>query len=219
MNSFIWRKKNITGGSADTSNLVTTNTSQTISGAKTFSTSIVANGGIQSTNGDLSLNSNANINCNSKKLINVANPTANTDAANKQYVDSVSGNISWTKIGFINSSIVQPNQTANPQVIDFTNYELTNGIFSFSLKIGINNHDLTCSISNLQITNNNDYSVCSNIITIKSPNDNDKFFDLMIERTTNHQIKLWFYNLKNSGFTISYWGVLVKRESDLVTYN
>ena len=196
MNSFIWRKKNITGGgNVDTTNLVTTNTNQTISGAKTFT--IIPQSSVSPTNAN--------------------------DLVNKTYVDNaiqnVSGTTPWTKIGFIQSSIVQPNQNNTSQVIDFTNYELSNGIFSFSLKIGVNGHDLTCSIPNLQITDNISYSVCSNIITIKSPNDIDKFFDLMIERTTNHQIKLWIYDVKNNGFTITYWGVLVRREGDLVSYN
>lgn len=276
MNSFIWRKKNITGGgggNVDTTNLVTTNTNQTISGDKKFSGNVefanyvvlqnnttndtsfalqrvntkanylsFYNGGdrqgflgkasanntqltLKAEQGDLVLDcsdTNHSINVSGKKVTNVASPIAGTDCANKQYVDNaisgVGGTTPWTKIGFIDSNVVQPNQTTNPQVIDFNNYELTNGIFSFSLKIGVNNHDLTCSIPNLQITNNNNYSVCSNILTIKSPNDNNKFFDLMIERTTNHQIKLWFYNLKNSSFTISYWGVLIRREGDLITY-
>ena len=54
------------GGSIDTSNFATLNTNQTISGQKTFTNRIFANGGIT----------------------NLPNPTNTQDAANKQYVDN-----------------------------------------------------------------------------------------------------------------------------------
>ena len=54
------------GGSIDTSNFATLNTNQTISGQKTFTNRILANGGIT----------------------NLPNPTNTQEAANKQYVDN-----------------------------------------------------------------------------------------------------------------------------------
>jgi len=48
---------------------------------------------INATSGDLTLNAVGNINASSKKIINVATPTATTDAVNKAYVDEVAQGI------------------------------------------------------------------------------------------------------------------------------
>ena len=181
------------GSNVDTSNLVTINTEQTITGAKTLG---------------------ADLNANNHKVTNLATPTANTDAATKLYVDGLAGG-TWQKLGFVQNGHVEPNQSANPQIINFNNYDLSNGIFSFVVKTGISNHDFSFGFYGVNITSNNSYSVLTNSIYI-SDAENNHGFRLKIERVTNHQIKLWFHDLSNNGFTVSYWGVLVKREGDLV---
>lgn len=86
MNSFIWRKKNITGGSADTSNLVTLNSAQTISGAKTFSAATTMNV----------------LHMNNTVIDQLANPTQPQNAATKSYVDNAKyGN--WVLIASLNN--------------------------------------------------------------------------------------------------------------------
>ena len=183
------------GSNVDTSNLVTINTEQTITGAKTLG---------------------ADLNANNHKVTNLATPTANTDAATKLYVDGLVGG-TFQKLGFKQGSDrVQPTQTSTPQVIDFSNYDLSNGIFSFTVKTGIQSHDMSFGFYGVQITDNNSYSVLTNSIKIYNQ-DNTKAFDLKIERVNNHQIKLWYTNLVGGGFEVQYWGVLVKREGDLVS--
>ena len=183
----IWKDTN-TGGSVDTSNLVTLDGTQTITGTKTF---------------------------NALPQSSVA-PTIDNHLANKRYVDRMLGG-TFQKLGFKQGSDrVQPTQTSTPQVIDFSNYDLSNGIFSFTVKTGIQSHDMSFGFYGVQITDNNSYSVLTNSIKIYNQ-DNTKAFDLKIERVNNHQIKLWYTNLVGGGFEVQYWGVLVKREGDLVS--
>ena len=71
------------GGSIDTSNFATLNTNQTISGQKTFTNRIFANGGIT----------------------NLPNPTNTQEAANKQYVDNLISQIPvYNKYNLITSN-------------------------------------------------------------------------------------------------------------------
>ena len=183
----IWKETN-TGGSVDTSNLVTLDGNQTITGTKTF---------------------------NALPQSSVA-PTIDNHLTNKRYVDSRLGG-TFQKLGFKQGNDrVQPTQTSSPQVIDFSNYDLSNGIFSFTVKTGIQSHDMSFGFYGVQITDNNSYSVLTNSVKVYNQ-DNSKAFDLKIERVTNHQIKLWYTNLVGGGFEVQYWGVLVKREGDLVS--
>lgn len=175
------------GSNVNTDNLVTTNTTQTISAVKTFS---------------------------ALPQSSVA-PTNAADLANKQYVDSLAGG-RWYKLGYVASGHIEPNQNTTPQVIDFTNYDLRNGMFSFIVKTGISGHDFSFGFYGVAITDTSPYSVLTNSLYI-SNQDNTKGFYLKIERTTNQQIKLWFHDLNNTGFTVSYWGVFVKREGDLIS--
>jgi len=85
---------------------------------------------INATSGDLILNSAGNINASSKKIINVATPTATTDAVNKAYVDEVAQ-------GIVAKPAVKAATTANlPSTYDNGNLGLgatltstTNGAF------------------------------------------------------------------------------------------
>lgn len=170
---------------------------------------------VGSDTGNIKLISHADIDCNNKKLINVATPTNGTDGVNKAYVDSVAGGM-WTKIGFQQNGHQNPNQTAIPQTFDFQNYDLSNGVFSFVVKAGISEHDFSFGFYGVNITSTESYSVLTNSIYV-SDVDNSHGFKMKIERVTNQQIKLWFHDLKGNGFNVNYWGVLVKREGDLVS--
>ena len=181
MNSFIWRKKNITGGTG---------------------------GSLTSLSADL--------NANNHKITNLAAPTDNGDAVNKQYVYSVAGE-RWYKLKFINSNIKQPNQTSEAQVFDFTDFDLQNGMYSFVFKAGFSNRDATFSFYGVPIPNGTSYSVMTNSIYYADPANNANGCYIKLERTTNHQIKLWFHNINGSGFTVTYWGVFVKKEGDLIS--
>ena len=172
---------------------------------------------VGSDTGNITLRAHTSIDCNNKKLINVANPSTGTDGVNKAYVDSVAGG-TWQKLGFQQSGHQNPTQTATPQTFDFQNYDLSNGIFSFVVKAGISGNDFSFGFYGVNITSTESYSVLTNSIYVSS-SDNAHGFYLKIQRTTNHQIKLWFHDLKANGFNVDYWGVLVKREGDLVSLN
>ena len=88
----IWKD---TTPTINTSNLVTTNTEQTITGAKTFSSAIFTNGGIST--------SGSNIDFNSKRLSSVATPTDNNDVVNKSYADGCKNGNDWTTIYTLNN--------------------------------------------------------------------------------------------------------------------
>ncbi|MBN2484895.1 MAG: fibrobacter succinogenes major paralogous domain-containing protein [Bacteroidales bacterium] len=105
-------------------NLVTTDGTQTISGAKTFSSSIVANAGINSNN---------------QKITNVGNPTASSDAVNKTYADglvtnmvsttgnqSIGGTKTFTSAIVANAGINSNNQKINNVGTPATNGDATN---------------------------------------------------------------------------------------------
>ena len=180
MNSFIWRKKNITGGSG---------------------------GSLTSLSADL--------NANSHKITNLAAPVNNGDATNKSYVYSVAGD-RWYKLGFVQSGHIEPNQTNNAQVIDFTNYDLQNGMYSFVVKTSQGSNDISIAFYGVPIPNGTSYSVITASQYV-SDNGNNHGFYIKLQRTTNNQIKLWFHNLSNGGFTVGYWGVFVKKEGDLIS--
>lgn len=110
MNSFIWRKKNITGGSADTSNLVTLNSSQTISGSKTFSGATMMNV----------------LHMNNTVIDQLANPNQPQNAATKAYVDNKAGD--WIQIGTINSATSGLNSSS------FVDQTVTNVPENFTLE-------------------------------------------------------------------------------------
>ncbi len=76
---------------------VTINTTQTITGDKTFSGSITV----------ATINANNGLNANSKNITNVADPTANSDAATKAYADVLKGQITIleTKISAIEKKL------------------------------------------------------------------------------------------------------------------
>ena len=95
---------------------------------------------------------------------------------------------------------------------------MSNGIFSFVVKAGISGNDFSFGFYGVNITSTESYSVLTNSIYVSS-SDNAHGFYLKIQRTTNHQIKLWFHDLKANGFNVDYWGVLVKRGGDLVSLN
>lgn len=108
------------GSNVDTSNLVTINTEQTITGVKTFNGIINATNHIKNPNGDLVLDcsdTNHSINMSSKKVTNVATPTNNTDAANKQYADGCKNGNGWTTINTMNNV-----GTLTDVFVDITNY-------------------------------------------------------------------------------------------------
>ena len=102
--------------------------------------------------GDIRLIAHSNINCNSKRLINVADPNANTDCANKQYVDNNKYQ-SFTTIKNSVGNIGSVNSTSWTQILDYTNFE--NGFqmenqatYQVMLKQNISNRDIyaTCTI-------------------------------------------------------------------------
>lgn len=101
------------GSNVDTSNLVTLDGTQTITGSKTFSSAIFTNGGIST--------SGSNIDFNSKRLSSVASPTDNTDAANKQYVD----NTVYTGLTTIKNQVGNIGTLDDTwrQILDYTNME------------------------------------------------------------------------------------------------
>ena len=222
----IWKETN-TGGSVDTSNLVTLDGNQTITGTKTFNA--LPQSSVAPTNANDLVTKNYT-DTNFVKLTDAqtingvktftnlpqssAIPSNNNDLTNKSYVDSKVGQ--WYKLGYVASGHIEPNQNTTPQVINFTNYDLRHGMFSFIVKTGISGHDFSFGFYGVAITDTSPYSVLTNSLYI-SNQDNTKGFYLKIERTTNQQIKLWFHDLNNTGFTVSYWGVFVKREGDLIS--
>ena len=133
MNSFIWRKKNITGGSADTSNLVTLNSAQTISGVKTFS---------------------------ALPQSSVA-PTNNNDLVNKSYADGAKNGNNWTTINNI-SNIGTLNDTWT-RITDYTtnqnSFRVENGgTYQVMFKCNTNGGDIYCSC--VLACNSADYDNC-----------------------------------------------------------
>ena len=133
MNSFIWRKKNITGGSADTSNLVTLNSAQTISGVKTFS---------------------------ALPQSSVA-PTNNNDLVNKSYADGAKNGNNWTTINNI-SNIGTLNDTWT-RITDYTNNQNGfsvegGGTYEVLFKCNTNSTDIYCSC--ILAVNNANYDNC-----------------------------------------------------------
>ena len=133
MNSFIWRKKNITGGSADTSNLVTLNSAQTISGVKTFSALPQSS----------------------------VTPSINNDLVNKSYADSTKNGNNWTTINNI-SNIGTLNDTWT-RITDYTNNQNSfrvedGGTYQVMFKCNTSSGDIYCSC--VLACNSADYDNC-----------------------------------------------------------
>ena len=84
------------GGSIDTSNFATLNTNQTISGQKTFTNRIFANGGIT----------------------NLPNPTNTQEAANKQYVDTKAN---YRQVFSNTTTLWSTNQTTTISISNYVN--------------------------------------------------------------------------------------------------
>ena len=125
----IWKDTN-TGTQVDTSNFVTLDGTQTITGAKTLGT-------------DLNLNNH--------KITNLTTPTTNNDAANKSYVDTNKYGDNFVKIYTVNSGVITNTSDVNwAQVVDFTtmqnSFSITNGsVYEVLFKSNISSADIYTS--------------------------------------------------------------------------
>ena len=144
--------------------------------------------------GDLVLNcsdTSHSINMSSKKVINVATPTNNTDAANKQYVD----NTVYTGLTTIKNQVgnISTLDDTWRQVLDYTNMENNFRIegqtsYLVIFKENVSNRDIygSCVIA----VNSADYDNCgtSSLINWGATEVNGILFTISLK---NNQFKLW----------------------------
>lgn len=169
------------GSNVDTSNLVTLDGTQTITGSKTFSSAIFTNGGIST--------SGSNIDFNSKRLSSVATPTANTDAANKQYVDNAITNRNWVTIVNITSNISSLTDNFT-QIIDYTsfsNFSMGSGnTYEVMFKCNVDSTDIYCS--GITASNSTSYDNIGFTNTMYWGDSSGIIFKFSLN---NNRIKIW----------------------------
>ena len=143
------------GGSIDTSNFATLNTNQTISGQKTFTNRIFANGGIT----------------------NLPNPTNTQEAANKQYVDNktslytmfssntIYNNLQKITTRLFDNSAVDYNK---PLTVSFTRTNTSGtdyGSYTFQIQYGIGENNFVVG-SNLYYDRSKTYGQLGDYVAL-----------------------------------------------------